>query len=183
MAAETKGHLMTDKTAYGTLERIDGRSRLRFERTLAYPIERVWRAVSDPAELERFFPGAADWTPAEGETIDLGGATLEVTEVDPPNRLAWTFAGQPQSFELVAAKGGCRLTFTHVIDDLPAAQTATGWEIYLSRLEPHLAGEYLSDEEAHEPWKEIHERYAERFGVDPEPGRRWAADNLRAGRH
>ena len=173
---------MTDTTAYGTLETIDGRTGLRFERSLAYPIERVWQAVSMPAELERFFPGAADWTPTKGETIDLGGATLEVTEVDAPHRLAWTFAGQPQSFELVAAEGGCRLIFTHVIDDLPAAQTATGWEIYLSRLEPHLAGEHLSDEEAHIPWKDIHERYAERFGVDPEPGRRWAAENLPAGR-
>jgi uncharacterized protein YndB with AHSA1/START domain len=172
---------MTDTMAYGTLEAIDGRPALRFERSLAYPTERVWQAVSVPAELERFFPGAADWTPAEGETIDLGGATLEVTEVDAPRRLAWTFAGQPQSFELVTTDVGCRLIFTHVIDDLPAAQTATGWEIYLSRLEPHLAGEYLSDEEAHQPWREIHERYAERFGVDPEPGRRWAAQNLPAG--
>jgi uncharacterized protein YndB with AHSA1/START domain len=172
---------MTDTIAYGTLETIDGRPALRFERSLAYPIERVWQAVSVPAELGRFFPGAADWTPVKGETIDLGGATLEVTEVNAPHRLAWTFAGQPQSFELVAEEGGCRLIFTHVIDDLPAAQTATGWETYLSRLEPHLAGEYLSDEEAHKPWKDIHERYAERFGVDPEPGRRWAAANLPAG--
>lgn len=172
---------MSDALAYGTLETIDGRPALRFERSLGYPIERVWQAVSVPAELGRFFPGAADWTPAKGETIDLGGATLEVTDVDAPHRLAWTFAGQPQSFELAETEGGCRLTFTHVIDDLPAAQTAAGWEIYLSRLEPHLAGGYLSGEEAHKPWREIHERYAERFGVDPEPGRRWAAENLPAG--
>lgn len=169
---------MTDTTAYGTLETIEGRPALRFERRLAYPIERVWQAVSVPAELERFFPGAADWTPATGETIDLGGATLEVTEVDPQHRLAWTMAGQPQSFDLAETDDGCRLIFLHVIDDLPAAQTATGWETYLSRLEPHLEGHHLSDEAAHQPWPEIHERYAERFGVDPEPGRRWAAEHL-----
>lgn len=174
---------MTDGTAYGTLETIDGRPALRFELALAYPIERVWQAVSVPAELACFFPGAADWTPAKGEVIDLGGSTLEVTEVERPHRLAWVMAGQPQSFELTAAEGGgCRLIFTHVIDDLPVAQTATGWETYLSRLEPHLAGAHLSDQEAHEPWREIHERYAERFGVDPGPGRRWAAEHLPAGR-
>lgn len=171
---------MTSHTAYGTLETIEGRPALRFELSLPYPVERVWRAVSDPAELERFFPGAAAWTPEEGETIDLGGADLHVTEVDAPRRLAWSFAGQPQSFDLAAVEGGCCLVFTHVIDDLPVAQTATGWETYLSRLEPHLAGEHLSDEEAHRPWREIHERYAERFGVDPEPGRRWAAQHLPA---
>lgn len=89
--------------------------------------------------------------------------------------------GQRAGFELTAQQDGCRLTFTHVIDDLAlAAQTATGWETYLSRLEPHLAGEHLSEEVAHEQWAEIHERYAERFGVDPTPGRRFAAA-LRAG--
>ena len=76
---------------------------------------------------------------------------------------------------------GCRLIFTHVFDDRSlAAQTAAGWETYLSRLEPHLAGGHLSEEEAHEPWEEIHERYAERFGVDPTPGRRFL-EALRAG--
>ncbi|MFF4778429.1 SRPBCC domain-containing protein [Microtetraspora fusca] len=161
---------------HGTLETIDGRPALRFERTLAYPVERVWRAVSAPAELERWFPAATDWTPAAGETFEAAGATGEVTEVDPPHRLAWTYADQLYSFELAAQGDGCRLIFTHVIDDRDlAAQTATGWETYLSRLQPHLAGKYLSEEEAHEPWEEIHERYAERFGVDPTPGRRFAA--------
>jgi uncharacterized protein YndB with AHSA1/START domain len=168
---------MTD----GTLETIDGRPALRFERTLAYPVERVWRAVSVPAELERWMPAAVDWTPAKGETFESYGATCEVTDVDAPHRLAWTYASQPHSFELAAQEDGCRLIFTHVLGDRAlAAQTATGWHTYLSRLEPHLARGYLSEEEAHKGWEEIHERYAERFGVDPTPGRRFAA-NLRAG--
>ncbi len=81
---------MTD----GTLETIDGRPALRFERTLAHSVERVWRAISDPAELERWFPAAADWTPATGEIFEAYGATGEVTEVDAPHRLAWTFGGE-----------------------------------------------------------------------------------------
>jgi uncharacterized protein YndB with AHSA1/START domain len=169
---------MTD----GTLETIDGRPALRFERRLAHSVERVWRAVSEPAELECWFPAAAAWTPAAGETIEAGGMTGEVTEVDAPHRLAWMFDGERYSFELSAHEGGCVLVFTHVFDDRAlAAQTAAGWETYLARLEPHLGGGFLSEEEAHEPWEEIHERYAERFGVDPAPGRRVAAA-LRAGR-
>ncbi|MQA82775.1 MAG: hypothetical protein GEV10_30705 [Streptosporangiales bacterium] len=167
---------MTEPTAYGTLETIDGHPTLRFERTLAYSVERMWRAISEPAGLERWFPAAVDWAPAVGETFEAGGATLEVTEVDPLHRLAWVYAGQPHSFELTAQEDGCRLIFTHVIDDPAlAAQTATGWETYLSRLEPHLAGEHVSEEVAHEQWAETHERYAERFRVDPTPGRRFAA--------
>jgi uncharacterized protein YndB with AHSA1/START domain len=161
---------------HGTLETIDGRPALRYERTLPYPVERVWRAVSVPAELERWFPAAADWTPAVGETFEAAGATGEVTEVDPPHRLAWVYAGQLYSFDLAAHGDGCRLIFIHVLDDRDsAAQTAAGWEAYLSRLEPYLAGKPLSEEEAHEGWEDVHERYAERFGVDPAPGRRFAA--------
>ena len=163
---------MTD----GTLETIDGRPALRFERTLAHSVERVWRAISDPAELERWFPAAADWTPATGETFEAYGATGEVTEADAPHRLAWTFGGERFSFELAAQESGCRMVFTHVFDDRAlAAQTAAGWETYLSRLDAHLAGGHLSEEEAHEPWEEAHERYAEHFGIDPGPGRRFLA--------
>lgn len=166
---------MTEPTIHGSLETVDDRPTLRFERTLAYPIDRVWQAVSVPAELGRWFPAAVEWTPAVGQTYDVGGATLEVTEVDAPHRLAWTYAGQSHSFDLAADGDGCRLTFTHVLDDqMPTAQTATGWETYLSRLDPHLAGVHVSEEVAHERWAEIHERYAELFGVDPTPGRRFA---------
>jgi uncharacterized protein YndB with AHSA1/START domain len=166
----------TQPAINGTLELIDGRPALRFERELAHPVERVWRAISEPAELERWFPAAADWTPAAGEIFEACGMTGEVTEVDPPHRLSWTFNGELYRFELSAQQGGCVLVFTHVSDDSTlAAQTATGWEIYPSRLEPYLAGGFLSEDDAHEPWEEIHERYAERFGVDPTPGRTFIA--------
>ena len=160
----------------GTLETIDGRPALRFERRLPHSVERVWRAVSEPAELERWFPAAADWTPAAGETFEAAGMTGEVTEVDAPHTLAWVFNGERYRFQLSAEEGGCRLVFTHVFDDRTrAAQTAAGWDAYFSRLEPHLAGGFVSEEEAHEPWEDVHEHYAERFGVDPAPGRQFIA--------
>ena len=161
---------------YGTLETIDGRPALRFERRLAQSVDRVWRAVSEPAELERWFPAAADWTPAVGETFEAAGMTGEVTDVEAPHRLAWTFDGDRYSFELTSQEGGCLLVFTHVFDDRAlAAQTATGWHAYFTRLDAHLAGGHLSEEEAHAGWEDVHERYAEQFGVDPAPGRRFAA--------
>lgn len=49
-------------------------------------------------------------------------------------------------------------------------QHAAGWEIYFNRLDSHLAGAFLSEEEAHEAVPELHERYAESFGLDPEVG-------------
>jgi hypothetical protein len=59
----------------GTLKTINGRPALRVERTLAHSVERVWRAISEPAEPERWFPAAANWTPATGETFEACGAT------------------------------------------------------------------------------------------------------------
>lgn len=166
----------------GTLMTIDGRPALRFERLLPHPVERVWRAVSVPAELERWFPAAADWTPATGEVFEAGGMRGEVTEAEPPHRLAWTFAGDHYAFDLSEHDDGCLLVFTHVFDDRTlAAQTAAGWDAYLARLEPHLVGRHLSEEDAHESWEDVHERYAECFQIDPEPGRRFLAQ-MRAGR-
>ena len=166
----------------GTLETIDGRPALRFERLFAHSVERVWRAVSEPAELERWFPAAAEWTPAAGEAFEAGGMTGEVLEADAPRRLAWTFNGDRYSFDLTAQEGGCLLVFTHIFSDRTrAAQTAAGWDAYFSRLEPLLNGGFISEEEAHSSWEGVHERYAQRFGVDPAPGRRFIAAH-RAGR-
>lgn len=139
----------------GTLETMDGRPALRFELHRAHSVERVWRAVSEPAELERWFPAAAEWTPAAGETFEAGGMTGEVVEAHAPHRLAWTFNGEQYSFELSAHEGGTVLVFTHIFGDRTrAAQIAAGWDSYFSRLEPHLDGGFLSEGEAHGSWED-----------------------------
>lgn len=165
-----------NRTAHDTLETTDGRPTLRLQRTLAHPVQRVWRAVSEPAELAQWFPAAAGWTPTEGEAFEAYGMTGQVTEVDAPHRLAWTFATETYRFELEPEGDGCRLTFTHSFEDRDrAAQTAAGWDAYLSRLLPHLDGGHLTEQDAHRPWEAVHEIYADRFGVDPTPGRAFIA--------
>lgn len=162
----------------GTLVTIeDGRRALRFERRLAHPVERVWRAVTEPAELERWFVGPVAWTPVLGETFEAAGQAGEVTELQPPRRLAWRWGVERYAFELEPDGAGCRLVFTHAFDERfgPAAQHAAGWETYLERLAVHLGGGHLSEERAHDPIAELHERYAARFGDDPAPGRRMIA--------
>lgn len=77
---------MTDSTA--TIPAI--------ERTLelSAPPERVWRAISDPEELGRWFPQRAAWDLRPGGigvfTWDgYGDFPIRVEAVDPPNYLAW----------------------------------------------------------------------------------------------
>ncbi len=163
----------------GTLQIIDGRPALRFERDLNHRIERVWRAIIVPAELGAWFPAVGDWTPEAGEVFEAGGQTGQVTKLEPPHLIEWTFGGQRFRFELHARGQGCSLTFTHVFDDrATAAQTAAGWECYFDRLEAHLRGDHLPEQRAHEPIGERHERYAARFGLDPIPGRTFIATAL-----
>ena len=157
----------------GKLKRIEGRPALRFERSLSHPVERVWRAITDPDELEAWFVARVDWTPEVGETFEAMGERGEVTDVDPPNLLAWRWGGELFRFELRVGDGGCLLTFTHVFDDRRfGAQHATGWELTFQRLEAVLAGSPLTEEESMEGFAELHERYASSFGLDSEVGRR-----------
>ena len=162
----------------GTLEEVDGRPMLRFERPLAHSPERVWRAVSEPEEMKQWFVAPVEWVPEEGETFDAYGQTGRVTEVDPPRALAWTWGDERYGFEIRPKGEGCVLVFTHVFEDRAVgAQHASGWETYFRRLDVHLDGGHLTEAEAHDPefLHEVHEAYAERFGLDPEVGRRMIA--------
>jgi len=159
-----------------TLETVDGHPALRFERHLAYPVERVWRAIVVPAELTSWFPAAGDWIPERGETFSAGGQTGQVTALEAPNLIEWTFGDQLFRFELTAEPGGCALVFLHVFGDRSvAAQTAAGWDCYFDRLKAHLSGGNLPEERAHEPVGQRHEYYAAQFGLDPDPGRTFIA--------
>ena len=165
-------------TPTGELVTIDGRPALRFERRLRSPIERVWRAVTEPDELERWFLARVAWTPVVGETFESFGHAGTVTELDAPRVIAWEWGGQRFRIELTADGNACVLVFTHVFDDAAlGAQHASGWEGYFDRLEAHLAGGFLSEEEAHASLRERHDAYAEKFGLDPEPGRRAIAEH------
>jgi uncharacterized protein YndB with AHSA1/START domain len=161
----------------GTLIDVDGRPALNFERTLPHAVARVWRAVTEPAELAQWFVAPVTWTPALGESFEAAGQRVTVTELDPPRRIEWTWGDERYAFELEEAPRGCVLRFTHVFDDRygPAAQHAAGWETYLDRLDALLAGHPIDEIDAHVPIAELHEHYAAAFGEDPAPGRRMIA--------
>ena len=60
--------------------------------------ERVWRALTDGVETERYYYGTrvgSDWTPGAKVTYEYPDGSVaadgEVLEIDPPNRLAMTF--------------------------------------------------------------------------------------------
>jgi uncharacterized protein YndB with AHSA1/START domain len=172
-----------------TLETVDGRPTVRCERRLGHPVERVWRAITEPEELRRWSPAVPRWRPEADEEFtseDAEGAGRIVT-FEPPRLLAYEWERDSFRFELEPDGEGCRLVFTHVIDD-PALgpPTATGWVAYFDRLDVHLAGEFLSEEDAHRtvalddgPKLRIERRYGHsvervwRAITDPDELRHW----------
>lgn len=145
---------------------IDDRPALLIERHLAHSPERVWRAVTDPAELEHWFVAPVSWVPELGEVFEGEGQRGEITELEAPRVLAWTWAQERYRIELESAGDGCLLTFTHVFDPSygPGSQHAAGWEAYFNRLDVHLDGGFLSEEDAHDVVPDLMRAYAREFG-------------------
>jgi uncharacterized protein YndB with AHSA1/START domain len=154
------------------LELVDGRPALRIERRLDHSVERVWRAITDPDELRRWYPGVPEWTLEPGVRFTSEGANEAkglITEVDPPHLIAYEWDGELFRFQLSPDGDGCLLKFMHVFDDRTlGGQHAAGWEIYFNRLDAHLAGGFLSEEEAHEAVAELQRGYADQFGLEDE---------------
>jgi uncharacterized protein YndB with AHSA1/START domain len=163
-----------------TLWTEQGRQVLRFERRFAHPVEKVWRAITDPAELPGWFPARMEMDFRPGGTIhfvheDGNGPEQDgvITELEPPRVFAYTWGPSALRWELQPDGDGCRLLFTHTFDDRPSAATfAAGWEICLATLRSIVDGEPPAADPSR--WPELHETYVERFGLGEGTARRTA---------
>jgi uncharacterized protein YndB with AHSA1/START domain len=155
-----------------TLRTIEDRYVIYFERRLAHPVEKVWRAITDPARLSHWFPADMDmdfrlggrirFSFREGEAPDGEGT---ISELDPPRVFAYTWDGEVLRFELRPEDSGCLLMFSHTIDDRPAtARNAAGWELCFDALEALV--DEQPDEGDPDRWMGLHIHYVERFGLD-----------------
>ncbi len=158
----------------GELIQYEGRPALRFERILAAPIERVWRALTETDQLRAWHP-----TPyrLDGRRLAFTGegpsmADVDAIELDPPHLLVHAWDNGVLRWELAEQDGGCRLVLTHVFEDPgTSARDAAGWHLCLGALEAQLAGEPLAraqfsgDDGAPPPgWEALNARYAARLG-------------------
>jgi uncharacterized protein YndB with AHSA1/START domain len=162
----------------GTHElREDGVHVLRYERRLPHPVERVWRAVTEPRELEGWL-AHADLDLREGgrvrlawlNTDDQGNtaiATGTVARLDPPRVVEYaTDLHGLLRFELAPdGAAGTRLTLTVEHPDLAEHLDLVlpGWHIHLDHLAEALDGRPVDwarwDTEHRPRWEELHERY------------------------
>src|SRR3954467_5062372 len=149
---------------------LDGRPTVRVEREYPHPIDKVWRAVTTPEHLGRWFPspveidlppgGAIHFSAFEGQPAAAG--TVEV--VDAPRRMTFTWGTDRLTFELTPDGDGTTFTLIHSFDDrFGAAGFAPGWDFCPAGLRSVRAGEPVPP-----PDRGIarHEELIHEFGLD-----------------
>jgi uncharacterized protein YndB with AHSA1/START domain len=136
---------------------------LRFERHLDQPVDSVWRAVTDPEEMQSWFPTRiviTEWKVGAELTHHFDEHAIDplpgtVLEWDPPRRVRFTWGEDTIGFELTAADdGGTVFVLTEELSANHAARNAAGWDSCLDRLE-------FGTEK--EEWKPRFDRYAASF--------------------
>jgi uncharacterized protein YndB with AHSA1/START domain len=86
----------------------------RFERRLAHRPEKVWRALTEHAELAQWFPDALPEAANDG-------APLRVKEADPPRVLVCELGDESVRWELFPTPEGCLLVLTTEVKTTEAA--------------------------------------------------------------
>jgi uncharacterized protein YndB with AHSA1/START domain len=160
-----------------TLEQRDGRWLLGFERKLKHSPHKVWRVLTEPAELAHWFPAAIEGERSQGAALRFvfagqkGGAQDGVMRVfDPPRLLEYAWADEILRWEIVATADGtgCSLIFTHIIKDRSSVtRSAAGWDLCIERMQSRLAGGSASA--AAPSWAESYARFQALFGFGDFP--------------
>jgi uncharacterized protein YndB with AHSA1/START domain len=171
-------------TLDGTLITIDGRPALRFERRYRHPIERVWRAVTDPSEMAVWFPSDVIGERAPGAPLRFDDAnqqaeadaagearradgpewTGRVVAFDPPTVFSFTWGSELLRLELHPEDDGTRLVFTQLLSHRSvAARNGAGWHACLQALDA-LLDEPVPDEDD----RQVYEQFV--LAMGPEAG-------------
>jgi uncharacterized protein YndB with AHSA1/START domain len=150
-----------------------------FVRELRHAPEKVWAALTDPAQLRQWAPfdagrnldgtGRAQITMAGGPP-DTKPEDIEVRVADAPKLLEYTWGTDLLRWELQATADGTRLTLHHTIADKSfAPRNAAGWHICLDvadrLLQGRPVGRIVADDARRHGWERLNDAYGERLGI------------------
>ena len=149
-------------------------------RELRHSPPKVWKALTDPAQLREWAPFDSDGNlAAEGSSVRLttvGAPTLLVTETtvtraDPPRELVYNWGGNDMRWELEPTDGGTRLTLWTNIDRRYIAMGAAGWHVCFDVLDYMLSGTPLGRMAGMEVmkfggWQRLAVEYKKQFAVE-----------------
>ncbi len=166
--------------ASGAQVRKDGEKwTLILVRELRHSPEKVWQALTDPAQLREWAPFEADGSQGTaGTTVKLttvASPTPHVTETrvtraDAPKALEYNWGDHDMRWELEAIAGGTRLTLWTNIDRRFISMGAAGWHICFDVLDHLLSGTPLGRIVAGDAmkfgWQRLNAEYARQFGIE-----------------
>ena len=175
----------TDQGRDGKLIELEGDMvGVRFERRLAHPLERVWRAITEPDELAKWFPAKPR---IEGER--RVGAKLQFTypraarlprparSPSTTRRACLPSPGARRAGSRSSCASSSRREATGRRSSSPTSSRgptpprsrpagSSAWTISRRRSPARIRAPSPEGR-----WVELHESYAEQFGVSPESGR------------
>lgn len=167
----------------GPLAEVDYQARdegwtLVFVRHLRHPPEKVWAALTEPAQLREWAPfladrnlgsaGDATLTMIDGENAQ--DIPASISRAEPPTLLEYTLGTDLLRWELDAIETGTRLTLRHTVQDRAwVPKVAAGWHLCLVVAEHLLDGKPVGpirgEDARNYGWEELHHAYAERLGI------------------
>ena len=143
-------------------------------RELRHPPEKVWEALTDPAQLREWAPFVVDGN------LGKAGTTVNLTWVGnpTPQKTIVKRAEAPEAlefgdirWELEPLGSGTRLTLWHNIDHRFIAWGAAGWHISFDVLDRLFTGNPITRIARADAmkcgWQRLVGEYARQFGVEP----------------
>lgn len=154
---------------------------LTLVRELRHAPQKVWAALTEPAQLREWAPFDADRSlgaVGSARLSTVGAPTpmvseTRVTHADPPRLLAFDWGGQQLRWELEPLPdGGTRLLLWHGIDRRFVAMGAAGWHVCFDVLERLLGGDPIGrivggDALRFDGWQRLHAEYVKQLDALP----------------
>jgi uncharacterized protein YndB with AHSA1/START domain len=157
-----------------TLSTENGRTVLRMQRELRHPVEKVWRAITEPGELRGWFPAAVEvdlrldgpitftFEDDPDAPVDEHGSGV-IRAYEPPRLIEYNWGDEVLRWELVPSTDGCTLHLTATFDDRAGSASFTsGWSLCFDALAGLLSGSSVPGKD----YAPLHEHYVKVFGLD-----------------
>ena len=161
--------------ADGQLSESGGRWQIRFERRLAHPRDKVWRALTEPEHRDAWFRQRIEtdgnWVAGArlrivSDLMPEANFGAELLVYDPPRTLEMRWGIDLLRFELAADGDGTILTLINTLAERgTAARTGAGWHTCLDTLAYTLAGQ-VPPWTGEEHWRQVHPSYVSRYGPE-----------------
>jgi uncharacterized protein YndB with AHSA1/START domain len=150
-----------------------GKWTLILVRQLRHSPEKVWQALTDPAQLREWAPFVVDSNLDTTGVVNLTWVAnpkpfeIKVTRAEAPRLLEYA----DMRWELEPSDGGTRLTLWHSIDRRYIVWGTAGWHVAFDVLDRLLSGNPIgriagADAMKLAAWQHLVGEYAKQFGVE-----------------